>query len=314
MKAQAGKVPIIALICLAAIFLVLTTYVVLPIVLASTVLGRVDALDSASDPPIGTPSPPRSVVVATTDNITLSGWLFPVAFPRAWIIVLADPHQNRSGMLPVIRWLTNNGYGVVAMDLRARGDSQGNYLTGGLQEAQDLLATVRQLKPQMSGQGPIVAYGVSVGAVAALVAASQSDAIDAVVADSPYLSIQDWLCHEADRRGWIRLPGLYYAARLWAPVVTGTAASGSNLNLSIMVKTIRVPVLFLKSQFDPLVSGNDLAALRKAIPAPASAVTFSKGSRGTLYVLNMDAYQTALGNFLSRLSSLREVPSDETPK
>lgn len=314
MKIEAVKISILAIICLAAIFFVVTTYVVMPLILASTVLGRVDALDSAFDPPSGTPFPPQSVVVATSDNITLSGLLFPVSTPKAWIIVLSDPHQNRSGMMPIIRWMTKNSYGVVAMDLRARGESQGNHLTGGLLEAQDLLATVRQLKPQMRGQVPTVAYGVSMGAVAALVAASQSDAIDAVIADSPYLGIQDWLRHEAERRGWLRLPGLYGAARLWAPVVTGKAVAGSNLNLTSIARSIRVPVLILKSQADPLLSGNNLAALRRAIPAPASAVTFPKGSRGTLYVLNMDAYQTALSDFLSRLSPAQETQADQAPQ
>jgi pimeloyl-ACP methyl ester carboxylesterase len=309
MKAEEGRVPIVEIICLVVIFYVLTAYVAMPIILDETVLGRKESLDSAFDQPSGTPMPSQTVLVSTKDNITLSGWLFPVTDPKAWIIMLPDPHRNRSGLLPIIRWLTKSGYGVVAMDPRARGESGGKYMTGGLLEAQDLLTTIGQLKPQMRGQVPVVVFGISLSADAALIAASQSDAIDAVIADSPYLRLSDWMQHEGEQRGWMRLPGLYAVARLWAPVVTGKSEAGSNFDLTSMVKSIRVPVLFLKGEYDPLLTGNDLGALRSKILTTTKAAIFGNGSTNTLYTLNISAYQNAIRDFL-----LGVLPKAETPK
>jgi len=312
MKAEEGRVPIVEIIYLAVIFYILTAYIAMPVILDATVLGRKESLDSAFDQPSGTPIPSQTALVSTKDNVTLSGWLFPVTAPRAWIIMLPDPHRNRSGLLPVIRWLTKSGYGVVAMDPRARGESGGKYMTGGLLEAQDLLATIQQLKSQLKGQIPIIAYGISMSADAALIAASQSDAIDAVIADSPYLRFSDWIQFEAQQRGWPHLPGLYAVARLWAPVITGKSEAGSNSDLTSMVKSIRVPVLFLKGEDDPLLTGNDLAALRSEIPTSTTAVTFPKGSSNTLYTLNMNTYQNAVNDFLIGL--LPKPEPQETPE
>lgn len=298
MKADHGRVRIITIIYLALVFYIITSYVVLPIILTSTVLGRIETLDRTYDPPSGTPHLPQTVIIPTNDNITLSGWLFPVDAPKAWLVILPDPHRNRSGMMSLVRWLTNNSYGVVAMDLRARGESEGKFLTGGLLEARDLIATIRYIQPQIGEQVPVIAYGVSIGAAAALIAAAQTDAFDAVIADSPNLRTADWMYDEAKRRGWPHLPGLYTTSRLWAPIITGHPESGSNIDLTSMVKSIRVPVLLLMGENDPVFTKNDLATLRAAIPASTVPATFPNGYCNSLYTLNMESYQNAIGEFL----------------
>jgi alpha-beta hydrolase superfamily lysophospholipase len=302
MKADQGRVRIITIIYLTLALYILTSYVVLPIILTSTVLGRIETLDRSYDPPSGTPHLPQTVIIPTNDNITLSGWLFPVDDPKAWLVILPDPHRNRSGMMSLVRWLTNNNYGVVAMDLRARGESEGKYLTGGLLEAHDLIATIRQIQPQLGEQVPVVAYGVSIGAVAALIAAAQTDAFDAVIADSPNLQTADWMYEEAKRRGWPQIPGLYTTSRLWAPIITGHSESGSNIDLASMVKSIRVPVLLLMGADDPALTKNDMAILRAAIPASTVPATFPNGYCNSLYTLNMESYQNAIKEFLTVIS------------
>ena len=280
---------------------VISCWIVLPIMLTSSVLGRVETLDRVYDPPTGTPEPPTILSIKTKDDIMLSGWRFPVAAPKAWIIVLPDPYRNRSSMMSLVRWFTCQGYGVEVMDLRARGESEGRFLSGGVIEAQDLLLTANRLRNQMEDQTPIVVYGVSLGAVAALVAASQSDAFDGIIADSPFPSTASWFYSEMKRQGWLRFPGLYTAARLWAPVITGFRESGSNLNLVKIVRSVRAPVLFLTGDLDPNLDNQDILALRSAIPVTTKAKTFSTGYCGSLYALNREAYQTALSDFLTKI-------------
>jgi alpha-beta hydrolase superfamily lysophospholipase len=299
MQNSKGKIPIISIIIIAAIIYILTAYVAMPIIITYTVMGRVETLDRIYDPPTGTPQPPETVTIQTKGKVELSGWLFPVESPVAWVFVLPDPHRNRSGMMPLVRWLTHQGYGVVAMDLRARGESSGSYLSGGLTEAQDLLITVSRLQDRIDGSVPIVVYGVSTGAVAALLAAAQSDAFDAVVADSPYLKTSDWITGEATRQGWLKIPGLYDITRVYARLITGQTTAEANLDLTNMVNGIRVPVLFLMGDSDPILSRNDMAALRSTITAHTTLTVFDTGYSGSLFALNIDDYQAALEDFLA---------------
>jgi len=303
MKVFEDKIRFSIIIYIIIALYIVGCWIIFPIMLTSSVLGRVETLDRIYDPPSGTPEPPTIISIKTKDDIMLSGWLFPVASPKAWIIVLPDPYRNRSSMMSLIRWFTNQGYGVEAMDLRARGDSEGRFLTGGVIEAQDLLLTVNRLRNQVGDQTPMVVYGVSLGAVAALVAASQSDAFEAVIADSPFPSTANWFYGEAKRQGWLRFPGLYIAARLWAPIITGYRESGSNLKLVKIVGSVRAPVLFLTGEKDPNLNNQDVLALRSAISVTTKAENFPTGYCGSLYALNRETYQTALSDFLIKITT-----------
>ncbi len=310
MFATNGKIQILPIIIIVIVLYVITSYVVLPIIMVSTIYGRIEALDRNYDPPTGTPNVPETFLVQSQDNTALVGWKFSVDSPSAWVVILPDPYRNRSGMMPLVRWLTDQEYGVVAMDLRARGESGGKHISGGAVEAQDLIATVNQLRKQIGDQIPIVGYGVSTGAVAALAAAAQSDALDAVVADSPYLEAAKWMYVEAHRMGWIEIPGLYQAVNLWTPIVTGHAKSGSYLDLTRMVSSIRVPVLLISGTSDPYFNDADLARLQSALQAPTTVKTFNKGYTNSTYTMNREKYQAILADFLVSLIPQEEVEAD----
>ncbi len=310
MFATNGKIQILPIIITAVALYVITFYVVLPIIMVSTIYRRIEALDRIYDPPTGTPNAPETFLVQSQDNTALMGWKFSIDSPSAWVVILPDPYRNRGGMMPLVRWLTHQGYGVVAMDLRARGESGGRHISGGAVEAQDLIATVNQLRKQIGDRIPIIGYGVSTGAVAALAAAAQSDALDAVVADSPYLKATKWMYIEAQRLGWLEIPGLYQAANLWTPIVTGHAKSGSYLDLTRFVSSIRVPVLILSGVSDPYFSGEDLAHLRSVLQAPTTAKTFNKGYANSTYILNREKYQVILADFLISHIPQEEVEAD----
>ncbi len=310
MFATNGKIRILLIIITVVILYAITSYVVLPIIMVSAIYGRIEALDRNYDPPTGTPKAPETFLVQSQDNTALVGWIFSVDSPSAWVVVLPDPYRNRSGMMPLVRWLTQQGYGVVAIDLRARGESGGKHLSGGAVEAQDLIATVNQLRKQVGDQIPIIGYGVSTGAVAALAAAAQSDALDAVVADSPYLKAANWMHVEAQRLGWLEIPGLYQAINLWTPIITGYAKSGSYLDLTQMASGIRVPVLLISGASDPSFNSANLAQLRSALQAPTTVETFNSGHSNSTYTMNREKYQAILTDFLVSLNPQEEVDAD----
>lgn len=310
MFATNGKIRILPIIITVVVLYVVTSYVVLPIIMVSTIYGRVEALDRIYDPPTGTPHPPETFLVQSKDNTALVGWKFSVDSPTAWLVILPDPFRNRSGIMHLVRWLTHQGYGVLAMDLRARGESGGKHISGGAIEAQDLITTVNQLRKQIGDQIPIIGYGVSTGAVAVLAAAAQSDALDAAVADSPYLKATTWMKVEAQRQGWLEIPGIYQAVNLWTPIVTGFVKSGSYLDLNQMVSSIRAPVLLLSGDSDPCFTADDLAKLRSEIQTPTTVVVFDLGYSNSTYTLNRDQYQSTLTDFLKSNATHEKTEPD----
>jgi pimeloyl-ACP methyl ester carboxylesterase len=77
---------------------------------------------------------------------------------------------------------------AVAVDFRAHGEQrQGQYSTLGRDEAFDVISVARYVKSRKDlNHGPLLVYGFSMGAVAAIEAQAQEKMFDAMILDCPY--------------------------------------------------------------------------------------------------------------------------------
>jgi len=81
------------------------------------------------------------------------------------------------------------GYQVLLIDFRACGLSDGRFTTLGYREVLDLLGAVDYLRTRL-GDLPIGVLGISMGAVAAIMAAPECPHIKAMVVDSAYADLE----------------------------------------------------------------------------------------------------------------------------
>lgn len=130
----------------------------------------------------------EEVWLLTRDGVMLTGWYVPpqngAIPPRggAVIIILHGLGSNRAGVLPHARMLMGQGYGVLMMDMRAHGLSEGEIFVDGWQAPLDVDAMVEYLQ-QRPDVEHIGAMGLSAGAIAILHGAAENDAIEALMAD-----------------------------------------------------------------------------------------------------------------------------------
>ncbi|MDY7079032.1 MAG: alpha/beta fold hydrolase [Chloroflexota bacterium] len=129
----------------------------------------------------------------TRDGLTLHGWYIPSQNDAA--VILTHPiGSNRIAVLEVAEVLARNGYGVLLFDLRAHGDSEGEILPFGGEEAEDIRAAATYLQDRNDiDSNRIGAMGLSLGAQVSILGAAQSEQIKAVVADGLCCtSFEDW--------------------------------------------------------------------------------------------------------------------------
>jgi len=101
--------------------------------------------------------------------------------------------------------LNRLGYQVFLIDFRACGLSDGCFTTLGYREVLDLLGAVDYLRARL-GDLPIGVLGISMGAVAAIMAAAECPHIEAMVVDSAYADLESAIGKKlAD---YLRLPFL----------------------------------------------------------------------------------------------------------
>jgi fermentation-respiration switch protein FrsA (DUF1100 family) len=158
--------------------------------------------------------------------------------------------------VPRAWFLARDHYNTLVVDLRAHGQSRGNYATPGYLESRDILGALSYLRHGRHQGGPIAAFGHSYGAVAVLYAASKTPDIAAVIADSAFISFERMM-----RRATILLardPDRSYVDRLGLEVAGTRAAEWAV-----------IPIYFLRTEVWPSPGRSDLlSAIPRINPRP----------------------------------------------
>jgi len=167
--------------------------------------GRGETIPAAADV---TALPVKDVSFYNWRGELLSGWLALIT-PEAPVILLTHGTPgNRVSMLQRAAFLYKHGYNVLLFDFQSYGLSQGVMSTLGMVESEDILAAISFLHGLPDTMySKIGVLGLSMGATAAVLAASRSSDILALVAESCPVDatrvpgdVPDEASREADRQ------------------------------------------------------------------------------------------------------------------
>ena len=223
--------------------------------------------------------------VRAPDGVTLRGWkVLPKNPNGSWVLLFHGVADNRIGVIGPSEFLLRAGYGVVMMDARAHGASEGPIATNGWHERNDtraiidaLIASLRnsaQLDSQAAAPARpgsyftsfssstsfasfpythIFAQGVSMGAGIALQSAAVDPRIEAVVAEASFADLREASYDYAGLR-WSPLLGkTLFAPFSWTLLYRGEAAAGfstANVSPEKAVAARPFPVLLICDEKD----------------------------------------------------------------
>jgi fermentation-respiration switch protein FrsA (DUF1100 family) len=139
------------------------------------------------------PPPPalhaEAVNFPSASGSTIHGWYSAGERGSGAVLLLHGVRANRMSMVSRASFLNRLGYSVLLVDLQAHGESPGRNITFGDLESADATAAVDFLRRKAPGER-VGAIGTSLGA-ASLVLATKRAALDAVVLESLYPTIED---------------------------------------------------------------------------------------------------------------------------
>jgi len=271
----------------------------------------------------------ETVALQSTDGIPLKAWWLPaqqedevtrgagvtqagtpVALPSVNVILAHGRDMNRSGMLPRAAFLIRHGYNVLDLDLRDHGESGGNYITPGYREAFDIVGGVAHIRAR-GERGPIVVLGYSYGAVAALHAAARCPDINAVIADSAFITPDDVLKNVAHHQGiplkykvgiWMaQAPLLDRSADLFFRMRTGVKLDRQKISAIAAVRRIHdQSVLYISGQQDWLAPPQNARVMYEETPSTHKDFLLVPGNHNTTYSGAPELYETKVLAFLSQ--------------
>ncbi len=140
--------------------------------------------------------------VSRKGDVRLSGWYMPGETQRPTIIFVHGIGGIRSGdkAVDLASRLVDQGFSVLMFDLRGHGSSEGDQVSGGYFEQQNLLGAFDFLVKRGIPAERIGVIGFSMGASTSILGVAEEPAIRAVVADSPYANASDLIAQETARK------------------------------------------------------------------------------------------------------------------
>ncbi len=234
-----------------------------------------------------------------TKPIRLKGWWMPAETASDRCVILV--HGYADAKVGAIAWagpFRDAGCNLLAIDLRAHGQSQGRISTGGWREHHDLRQVIDQLKIAFPlATRRLVLFGISAGALTCLAAAEGRDDLAGIILESPIESFATGMAEQLrlanQPAGALRLIALRFAE-------LASRSRFTKFRASELIHAARCPVFAMVAEEDAFISAAERQSLSQSI-AQHGGVWCNLPNAGHLmgYSQNPETYSNAIREFLS---------------
>ena len=244
--------------------------------------------------------PYEDVFITSFDGLRLHAKFYAAPDPKAPVQIMFHGYKSAAerDFCGGLREGIDGGFNVLLVDQRAHGESEGKYLTFGVNERFDCLSWANYAAERFGRDVKIYLYGISMGAATVLMASALPlpDSVSGIVADCGYTSPKD-IISSVLRDHHVPVAPVYAVARIGAKLFCGFDLDSASAPEALSHS--RIPVLFIHGDDDRFVpcrmsreNFEASAAERKKLLIVPNA------GHGLSYMLDRPAYLSALHEFL----------------
>jgi len=231
----------------------------------------------------------------TADGLDLGAWLLRQDGDHPTLLLLHGNGASRSAFAKLLPFLANERFGVLAITMRAHGDSAGDINDFGYSARQDVLAAVAFIERERPGR-PIIIVGESLGAAAALFAAADcAGRVKGYLFAAPYDRLDTAIWNRCD--AYLLPPftqAAYAGLLLWGPVFLPTGIGSIRPADHLRDIPESVPMIFFASEDDRYARIADVRAMADSCRAHARIVSVKGGSHGRFLSIHDVEYRQAI--------------------
>jgi pimeloyl-ACP methyl ester carboxylesterase len=246
----------------------------------------------------------EDVSLRSADGVPLSGWWVGTPAAKGTVVMVHGLNRSRIEMVRRVPFVHGEGWNALLIDLRRHGASGGTATTFGAKEKGDVEAAValaRQRAP-----GPVVLWGVSLGAASAMLAAGEDAQVAGIICDSSYRSLDDTLRHHLrlfrSFRPWLRVVPIWPVADevlFWM----GRRGGFDPASVDVRAAAARLagrPALFVANSEDVRMPKEIAFELAAAVGPTAEVLVVPSKSHGGAWRDGTAAYQAAARTLLQK--------------
>lgn len=242
----------------------------------------------------------QRVQITTEGGLQLNGGYYENMGSSRWAVVIHGYRSSRGNVAHFAQRYYDAGFQVLAPDLRACGESGGDFVGMGWTDRKDILEWIDWILQQDS-QAQIVLHGVSMGAATVMMTSGEDtpDAVKVFVEDCGYTDVWDIFASELKLRfGLPEFPIMYIAD--WIV----NLRAGYRFSEASALKQVAVsekPMMFIHGTADDFVSFDmlDLLYGAKAYGDREMLVAEGAGHGESCYLLG-DEYWDSVFSFVGR--------------
>ncbi|WP_394808151.1 alpha/beta hydrolase [Nitrosomonas sp.] len=240
--------------------------------------------------------PVESVQIPAPNESTVHGWLV-YGQPGNGIVLLAHSmRSNRLEMLSRARFLRDQGYSVLFIDLQAHGETAGEKITFGLRESENIKASIVFLRKTFPTER-IGAIGVSLGA-AAIVLAKHDLKLSAVVLESLHPTIEEAVDNRLKLHfgnyGSVLLPLMLSQLSFYLDTSTEALSPITRIN------NLNAPLLIISGTEDAHTTQLETERLYAAAKAPKELWIIPGARHFNMHTYAGQEYEQRISAFLSQ--------------
>lgn len=239
--------------------------------------------------------PVEQVRIPAGDAYAVHGWLARGSYGKGALLLVHSMRSNRLEMLSRARFLNQQGYSVLMIDLQAHGETPGERITFGAREKVDVTAAAAYLRDTFPHER-IGAIGVTLGA-AAILLADPPLWLDALVLESLHPTFAEAVenrlrLHLGDYGAYLKFLLLPYLSLLLDLPLEA-------LDPINRIGTLTAPVLLVAGTLDKHTTQAEAERLYAAIQSPKELWIVEGAGHYNMHTYAGRTYEARILEFLS---------------
>ena len=242
----------------------------------------------------------EKVTIVSNDGLELAGYCKDHGTGKFAILCHGYRGDHYMLDLPTQRFY-EMGYGVLTLDARAHGASQGEYICMGWNERRDVIQWCRKLMDDYGQDIQIVLYGVSMGAATVMLAGGEADLpsnVKCIVEDCGFSDM--WSQGAALLKFFYSLPAFPVLNLIDSVCKRKAHYSLKEINCTEHLKKCRTPILFIHGALDKFVPFPMRDVLYEAAAGPKQKETFEKAAHAQSFKTEPERYYETIQKFTER--------------
>ncbi|MGL5694906.1 MAG: alpha/beta hydrolase [Peptostreptococcaceae bacterium] len=232
------------------------------------------------------------------DNLKLHAYeVINAEKTNKWAIVVHGYTSEGESVSAKAKYLSEMGYNVLVPDLRAHGQSEGNYIGMGWDDRLDVVDWINYII-ENNPNSEIALHGTSMGAATVLMVSGEKlpSNVKAIVADCGYSSVWDQFTYQL--KDLFNLPAFpfMHVSDIVAQIRAGySIKDASPINQVVNSET---PILYIHGDEDDFVPYYMMDELYDATKAPKEKLTIKGAEHADADLVNPKLYWNTVNDFL----------------